>query len=237
MGGGMKMPMGGAGGGDKLKETKRNCMVWCCLCTMPLLILLIVLSSYLAWMDANMRGYMMAFNMPQYPGTTVESYTYMCGADYDDIVEDLFDMYYKQPMSMGRNWHTDFYLEVEFDVNGAETYRDRFMALQDKATNYMWHPYNVSFDITGDTLTAGANFMGVFPEIDVTDEVTRQWYTAFDRAEAWCNDDITATAEVAMGFHLGATAEDILMGTEPILETYGEGWGAGVGFFVPGQML
>ena len=109
-------------------------------------------------------------------------------------------------------------------------------------THHYAHAYNVSFDITGsDTMTVGANAMGVIPHIEMDDPATRQLWIAMNRAEAWCNEDLIADAEVSVGIVTGASARDLLDGDSdgpiPGLEILGDGFAAYVGNHLPGGML
>lgn len=237
---GMGMMMGGAGGdlATEVKTARANFWGNVCCCFCPALILLIVLSSLVGWMTANAKIFYAGFNWPYYPGMEMEGAVYLCGMSYDNILEDLYDDYYRQPLSFGDIWSTDLYVELTFyDLPTGEAHSQSLMALQDKVTNHYHHPYNASFDVSGDRMTVGANLMGVLPFLDLEDESIRQFWVAMNRAEAWCRNGIDSNADINMLMYAGASAEDVLEGTMPALELLGEGFMFGVENDLPGGML
>ena len=79
----------------ELKKWRGNFWGNFCCCTCPLTILLIVLSSIIGYFNANAKIFYVGFNWPYYPGGEFEGAIYLCGHRYDDIVEDLFEDYYR----------------------------------------------------------------------------------------------------------------------------------------------
>lgn len=172
------------------------------------------------------------------PDTKMEASMYLCGWQYDRIVEQLYDGYYRHALSLGEVWSTDLYVEIELEVANAETYRDRLLDLQDRVTNKYYKPINISIEISGaDTMTFGFNAMGVLPYLDLTEESLLQFYMAMDRAETWCNEDMYANAEVDMAMYMGASIEELYEGVDPGLEILGDGMAFMIGNYLPGGML
>lgn len=79
--------------------------------------------------------------------------------------------------------------------------------------------------------------MGFFPYLNLEEDDVRQLWVAMNRAEAWCNADMSIrSADINMMMQTGATAEDILDGSMPALELLGEGFIFGVENDIPGGM-
>jgi len=191
----------------------------------------------MGWAMANAKVIFMGFNWPYYPEMEMEGAVYMCGYRYQWILEELFDEYYKQPISYGDIWSTDLYVELTFyDLPTGEAHATSLRALQDEVTNHYYRPINASFDVSGDRMTVGANMMGILPEFDLDDEAVRQFWVAMNRGEAWCNNGLDTLADINMLFYAGASAEDILEGTMPALELLGEGFMMGIENDIPGGL-